>query len=308
MPSALAVVRVSAPVSRAAAAVAPKIPQIAVGWKPRAWKRPEPAAPRRVITSAPPTIAASTSLPCRPCASPTASAAGHVTVETWLTESECVSSKSSPWQSIAFANAAFGAGRRASRPITVACASPPSSAIACRPSAATPAACAARPQPRVSSRCSFACSVTSAGTASSVSVVANSASLSAAVISHRPVVVGTGERVLHLGGFALVDHERPLEFDHDLAALVEAAAAHRDDADARVRLRLAQVGDLALGPERVADEDGLRQLDVRPLEVRGGVLGRVRNGQAGDERDREGAVHQRLSELRALRVGDVEVD
>ena len=47
-----------------------------------------------------------------------------MTVETWLTESECVSSKSSPWQSIALANAAFGAGSAASSPITVACASP----------------------------------------------------------------------------------------------------------------------------------------------------------------------------------------
>ncbi len=140
MPSALAAVRASLPVSRAAADVAPKIPQIAVGWNPRAWKSPEAAAPSLVIVSFPPTIAASTSLPGSPCASPTASAAGHETVETWLTESEWVSSKSRPWQSMAFAKAAFGAGSRASWPITVACGSPPSSAIACRPSPATPVA------------------------------------------------------------------------------------------------------------------------------------------------------------------------
>jgi hypothetical protein len=36
MPSAPAAVAASTPVSRAAAHVAPKIPQIAVGWKPRA--------------------------------------------------------------------------------------------------------------------------------------------------------------------------------------------------------------------------------------------------------------------------------
>ncbi len=66
--------------------------------------------PSRVMTSEAPTIAASTSLPGNACASPTASEAGQVTVETWLTESECVSSKSSPWQSIAFANAALTAG------------------------------------------------------------------------------------------------------------------------------------------------------------------------------------------------------
>ena len=61
--------------------------------------------PSRAMTSEAPTIAASTSLPGSEFASPTAREAGQVTVETWLTESECVSSKSSPWQSIAFANA-----------------------------------------------------------------------------------------------------------------------------------------------------------------------------------------------------------
>ncbi len=54
-----------------------------------------------------------------------------------------MSSKSSPWQSIPFANAAFGAGSAASRPITEAWASPPSSAIAVRPSVAMPSAEAA---------------------------------------------------------------------------------------------------------------------------------------------------------------------
>ena len=49
-----------------------------------------------------------------------------------------MSSKSSPWQSIAFANAAFGAGSAPSSPITDACGSPPSSAIAVRPSPAIP--------------------------------------------------------------------------------------------------------------------------------------------------------------------------
>ena len=93
-----------------------------------------------------------------------------ITAETWLTESECVSSKSSPWQSIAFAKAAFAAGSRARVPITVACASPPSSAIVVRPSVATPPACAASPQPSVSRRWSFASARTSSGMSSSVSV------------------------------------------------------------------------------------------------------------------------------------------
>ena len=145
---------------------APKIPQIAVGWKPRRWNSPEAAIPSRVTTSFAPTIAVSTSRPDAPCASPAASAAGQVTVETWLTESECVSSKSSPWQSIAFAKAAFGAGSPASKPTTVACAAPPSSAIVVRPSVATPSAWAASPQPSVSSRWSFAASQTSVGMSS----------------------------------------------------------------------------------------------------------------------------------------------
>src|SRR5207244_12759963 len=50
--------------------------------------------------------------------SPAASAAGQTTTLTWETESECVSSKSSPWQSIAFAKAAFAGGSPPSRPIT----------------------------------------------------------------------------------------------------------------------------------------------------------------------------------------------
>ena len=142
------------------------MPQTAVGWKPRVWNRPEAAMPTRTTTSLPATIAVSTSRPLAPTASPAASDAGVTTAETWLTESECVSSKSSPWQSIAFAKAAFAAGRPLSSPITVACGSPPSSAIVARPSPATPVACAASPQPSVSSTCCFACSRTSAGMSS----------------------------------------------------------------------------------------------------------------------------------------------
>src|SRR5581483_472085 len=168
---------------------------------------------------------------------------------------------------MAFAKAAFAAGSDSARPITVACSAPPSSAIVCRPSVAVPVAWAASPQPSVSSRWCFA---SSAGTSASASAVANPASLSAAFIGaplrgavalgrwraslegplHRPVLVGTGKRVLHLGRAALVDHERASELDHHLTPLVDAAAAHGDDADARVGARLAQVDDLALRVQR----------------------------------------------------------
>ena len=182
MPSALVVTSASRSASRPTAATAPKIPQIAVGWKPRAWNAPGAAIPTRQVTSFPATIAASASRPPAPTASAAARAAGAITVETWLTESECVSSKSSPWQSIAFANAAFAAGSRASEPITVAWGDPPSSSIVERPSCATPVACAASPQPMVSSTCSFASARTGSGTSSSSSVVAHSAIVRAAVI------------------------------------------------------------------------------------------------------------------------------
>ena len=113
--------------------------------------------------SLPATIAVSSSRPDAPRASAAAAAAGTTTVLTCATESECVSSKSSPWQSIAFANAAFGAGSPSSSPITDASGSPPSSAIAVRPSPAIPSPWAASPQPSTSSTCSFAASTTSSG-------------------------------------------------------------------------------------------------------------------------------------------------
>src|SRR5439155_4843902 len=203
------------------------------------------AIPTRVTTSLPPTIAASSSRPVAPCASPAASAAGQTTTLTWETESECVSSKSSPWQSIAFAKAAFAAGSPPSRPITEAWSSPPSSAIAVRPSAAIPSACAARPQPSVSRRWSLAAPTTSEGISSNSSEVVNSARpFAAVVISDAPVGVGAGERGRGLLRIPLVDHECTPELDHDLTPLVDAAAAHRDDADGGVRPRLAQLEDL----------------------------------------------------------------
>ena len=173
-----------------------------------------------------------------------ASAAGQVTVETWLTESECVSSKSSPWQSIAFANAAFGAGSRRSVAdhgrLGLAAELAPSSpgprprcpwrarrarSRACRAGGAS----RARPPRRARRRAS--------------SARRELRRMPSLLAGHRHTVQSSsvpGNVSCDLGGVALVDHERPLELDHDLAALVDAAAAHRDDADARVRLRLAQ--------------------------------------------------------------------
>src|SRR3954452_865158 len=46
-------------------------------------------------------------------------------------------------------------------------------------------------------------------------------------------------------------HDRPLEVDHDLVALVEPARPDGDDAEARTRGRLALGQDLRLGTDRV---------------------------------------------------------
>src|SRR5438552_1630492 len=137
MPSALVVDSTELPDSRQAAVVPPKIPQIAVGWKPRAWKAPDAAMPMRVTTSFPPT--------------------------------------------------------------------------------------------------------TSPGMSSKAREEVNAASRWAAVgISDPPFRVGAGEGGRRLGRAPLVDHVGALELDHDLAPLVDPAAAHGDDSHARVRLRLAQ--------------------------------------------------------------------
>ena len=88
---------------------------------------------------------------------------GAITVEMCDPESEWVSSKSRPWHVIALAKAALAAGRRSSRPITVAWASPPSSRIVARPSTPLPVACPASPHPSASRMWSFACSITPVG-------------------------------------------------------------------------------------------------------------------------------------------------
>ena len=72
--------------------------------------------PTRVTTSFPATIAVSSSRPPAPSASAAAAAAGQVTTLTCAIESEWVSSKSRPWQSIALAKAALGAGSACGKP------------------------------------------------------------------------------------------------------------------------------------------------------------------------------------------------
>ena len=67
IPSAWRVVAASRPADASRpTAVAPNTPQMAVGWKPHAWKSGPATMPRRVTTSLPATIAASSSAPVAP--------------------------------------------------------------------------------------------------------------------------------------------------------------------------------------------------------------------------------------------------
>src|SRR4051812_27382304 len=102
-------------------------------------------------------------------------------------------------------------------------------------------------------------------------------------------------------------HDRALELDHGLVALVEAARAYGDDAEARSRIRLSLLEHFGLGAERVPGEDRRRQPHLAPAEV-DAALGDVRDGQARYEREREGRVDERPSPLGRRGVLGVEVD
>src|SRR5215831_2020537 len=107
---------------------------------------------------------------------------------------------------------------------------------------------------------------------------------------------------------ALPDHERAPEFDHDVALLIHARGLYADDALVRTRFRLACLEDFALGVDRVALEDRMRQLHVFPAEIRDAVDGEIDHRLAGHEREREARVHERLLELSMARVLGVEVN
>src|SRR5437764_5142258 len=66
-------------------------------------------------------------------------------------------------------------------------------------------------------------------------------------------------------------HDRPLEVDHDLVPLIEAARADRDDALSWPRVRLAFLEHLRLGADRVAREDGGGETHLAPTEVDGSL-------------------------------------
>src|SRR5581483_3250335 len=102
-------------------------------------------------------------------------------------------------------------------------------------------------------------------------------------------------------------HDRALELDHDLVALVEAARPHRDDALPGSRARLALLDHLRLGTDGVPREDRRGQPHLAPAEV-DGTLGDVGDRQPGDEGEREGRVDERPLPLGRGSVLRVEVD
>ena len=197
------------------------MPQIAVGWKPRAWNAPERghADPRHDLVAADDRreqLAAGRRRSPRPAAI----AAGQTTTLTCATESECVSSKSRPWQSIAFANAAFAAGR----PLVE-----PDHRRLRRRRRARPSPSGPRSRRRARARRGRSRSCRAGGASpprrprpGSSLVGERRRPLGEALLqpsSHTlQSRVGAGEGRRRLGRVALVDHERPLELDHDLAA------------------------------------------------------------------------------------------
>jgi hypothetical protein len=66
------------------------------------------------------------------------------------------------------------------------------------------------------------------------------------------------------GRVALVHHEAAAIFADDLAALVDPAGPDAHDPDGRPTARLAPLEDLALRPQRVADEDRVGQAERVP--------------------------------------------
>ncbi len=101
--------------------------------------------------------------------------------------------------------------------------------------------------------------------------------------------------------------DRALEGHEHGAVRLEAARAHGDEALAGPALRRALGEHLAVGVDRVADEHGRRQLDLAPAEVGDGLLAHVGDAHAGDDREREAAVDQRLLELGLRGIGGIEM-
>src|SRR5229473_7856969 len=96
---------------------------------------------------------------------------------------------------------------------------------------------------------------------------------------------------------AAVDHRCALEGDHLGPILGEAGGAHGDDADVGSRARLSDFEHLGARVDRVALEDRVGQTHLVPSEIRHHVLRYVAHALTGHQRQREGAVDERLSEL-----------
>src|SRR5439155_667171 len=95
----------------------------------------------------------------------------------------------------------------------------------------------------------------------------------------------------------------------DVAVLVLRPVLEGDDAPLRTRPRLALVHHLGLRIDRIAVEDGLRELDLLEAEVaHRGPEGRLADREPHRDPERQDAVDQRLAELRLRRGVEVEVE
>src|SRR5258706_8058761 len=103
------------------------------------------------------------------------------------------------------------------------------------------------------------------------------------------------------------DHDRALELDHDLIALIDAAGPDGRDPPPGARLRLALRQDLRLGVQRVPGEHRRRQPHFAPTQIHA-PLGDVDHRKARHKRERERRVHERLLPLGRRCILRIEVD
>src|SRR5437764_13625706 len=115
-------------------------------------------------------------------------------------------------------------------------------------------------------------------------------------------MIATWVRISVPGGLlrrmaALVNQHCALEAHDESAVLIEAAGLDRNDALTRAAVGLALVEDLAFGVERIAGKDRRRRLHLVPAEI-GDDLGADRpHAHAGQDRERQRAVDERLFPL-----------
>lgn len=107
---------------------------------------------------------------------------------------------------------------------------------------------------------------------------------------------------------AFVDHEGSLVGDDDFFALIRTDGSGGHNADVVTRLRLSLLENFTMGTDRVADEDGTRQDDVRPSQVRHDVHAQIGHRLADDQRERKATIDENSPEFGLLGIFSIEVN